>query len=223
MAIPRLFALLILAGAAALAPAAAPVVDLLLLSPEKAILTVDGERAVLAVGDSGPGGVRLLAIEDDTAILEVDGETRHLGLSRTLRGGSTTPSANATGPARSEHRIYVDNHGMYRTTGSINGFPVDFIVDTGATTVVLNGAQAGRLGIDYRMKGKIIAVATASRVERGYLVKLRSVKLGSIELLDVDATVLDSDFPPQALLGMSFLGRLQSERSATMLLLRKGY
>jgi aspartyl protease family protein len=96
-------------------------------------------------------------------------------------------------------------------------------VDTGATTVVLNAGEARRLGIDYRMNSKIVSVTTASRQERGYLVELRSVKMGSIEVRNVAATVIDGAFPPQALLGMSFLGRLESERTPTMLLLRKPY
>jgi predicted aspartyl protease len=47
--------------------------------------------------------------------------------------------------------------------------------------------------------------------------------MGPIEVRNVAATVIDGAFPPQALLGMSFLGRLESERTPTMLLLRKPY
>jgi aspartyl protease family protein len=100
---------------------------------------------------------------------------------------------------------------------------VNFLVDTGATTVVLNASQGRRLGLDYRMDGTIVSVVTASGVERGYQIKLRSVKVGQIELTNVEATVVDGAFPPEALLGMSFLGRLESESTPTMLLLRKKY
>jgi aspartyl protease family protein len=208
-----------------LAPSLAPATEteLLLVSPQKAIMLVDGKRRVLSVGETSPEGLTLVAIESETAIVTLDGETRHLELARTMAGGPAPPVAAGTPNGQGEHRIYADNNGMYRATGSINGFPVNFIVDTGATTVVLNAGEARRLGIDYRMDSKIVSVTTASRQERGYLVQLRSVKMGSIEVRNVAATVIDGAFPPQALLGMSFLGRLESERTPTMLLLRKAY
>lgn len=201
-------------------------VQLLLISSEKAIILVEGERRLLTKGDRTPEGIELLAIEEDVAIVEIDGETRHLSLSKKLAGTESPPqvgAANATTRGNREYRVFADNQGMFRTTGNINGFPVDFILDTGATTVVLNAEEARRLGIDYRMDGKIITVTTASRQERGYLVNLRSVKLGQIEVLNVEATVLDGEFPTKALLGMSFLGRLESQRTPNMLLLRKLY
>ncbi len=197
----------------------------MLLSSQKAIFLVDGERRVLMPGEESPEGVELIAIEEERAVVKIGGETRHLDLSRKWvgQGGPSPRDADSVANTGQEHRVFVDNQGMFLTTGSINGFPVDFIVDTGATTIVLNAAAAKRLGIDYRMDGKIIGVTTASRQERGYLVKLRSVKLGQIEIFNVDATVIDGSFPPRALLGMSFLGRLESQRTPTTLLLRKRY
>ena len=200
-------------------------IQLLLLSSQKAIFLVNGERRVLTPGEASPEGVELIAIEEEKAIVKIGEETRHLDLSRKWVGeNSSSPRDSSSVTNRGqEHRVFVDNQGMFLTTGSINGFPVDFIVDTGATTVVLNADAAKRLGIDYRMDGRIISVTTASKQERGYLVKLRSVKLGQIEVFNVDATVIDGDFPPRALLGMSFLGRLESQRTPTTLLLRKRY
>ena len=54
---------------------------------------------------------------------------------------------------------------MYLTPGSINGFSVDFLVDTGASAIALNAPTAKRLGIDY-VKGEVIGVKTASRIEK---------------------------------------------------------
>lgn len=204
------------------APVAAAEISLLLLSPDRAILLVDGVRRVLSPGETSPEGVALLAIDNDAVTVRIDNETRQLQLARSMapvaKPKSHTPVAGAP-----EHRVYIDNSGMYRTTGSVNGFPVSFIVDTGASTVVLNAREARRLGLDYRMDSKIVAVTTASGLERGYLVKLRSVKVGTIELYGVEAIVVDSSFPVQALLGMSFLGRLESKRTPSMLILRKSH
>jgi aspartyl protease family protein len=55
--------------------------------------------------------------------------------------------------------------GMYLTPDSVNGFSVDFLVDTGASSLVLNAPTAKRLTIDYA-KGGGIGVKTASRIEK---------------------------------------------------------
>jgi len=207
------------------APSIAAEVELLLASSDKAILLVDGNRRVLGVGDTSPEGVTLVAIGDSTVSVQQADEVTTLGLSRTLSGHAIVGPGgdNAPAPGPKEHRIYADATGMFQTTGSINGFPVGFLVDTGATTVVVNGREARRLGLDHRMQGEIVPVITASGVERGFQVKLRSVKVGPIELTGVEAIVVDGDFPTPALLGMSFLGRLESDRTPTMLRLRKKY
>jgi aspartyl protease family protein len=201
-------------------PVAAAEISLLLLSPDKAILLIGDQRRMLSPGDTSPEGVALVAIENDTATVRIGDATQRLRLARSM-GSTAAPAAGAAGTGKPEHRVYIDSSGMYRTAGSVNGFPVSFIVDTGASTVVLNAREARRLGLDYRMDSKIVAVTTASGVERGYLVKLQSVKVGPIELFGVEAIVVDSNFPVQALLGMSFLGRLESERTPSMLVLRK--
>ena len=201
-------------------PVAAAEISLLLLSPDKAILLIGDQRRMLSPGDTSPEGVALVAIENDTATVRIGDATQQLRLARSMESAAA-PAAGAAETGKPEHRVYIDSSGMYRTAGSVNGFPVSFIVDTGASTVVLNAREARRLGLDYRMDSKIVAVTTASGVERGYLVKLRSVKVGPIELYGVEAIVVDSNFPVQALLGMSFLGRLESERTPSMLVLRK--
>jgi aspartyl protease family protein len=213
---------LVFIALATLVPCALPATDsigLLLLSSEKAILLVDGERRVLAVGQTSPEGVTLVETGQEHAIVDIAGQTHRLGLKRTLGAGAVT--ASGTDARHKEYRVYADRQGMFRTTGFINGQLTDFLVDTGATTIAMNAAQARRLGIDFRMDGTAVKVMTASGVELSYQVKLRSVKVGPIELNDVNATVMQGGFPTHVLLGMSFLGRLESERTPTMLLLRK--
>jgi aspartyl protease family protein len=108
-------------------------------------------------------------------------------------------------------------------TGSINGFPVNFIVDTGATLVSLSGREAKRLGIDYRVVGTPAYSSTASGIEEIYLVKLNKVRVGDIELRNVEGAVHDGDFPRATLLGMSFLGRLNMRQDGQVLELEKKY
>jgi aspartyl protease family protein len=148
--------------------------------------------------------------------LEIDGERKRYELGGQI-GGSY---------ARSEQpkvRIWPTPNHMYLVTGSINGFPVDFIVDTGATLVSLSGREARRLGIDYRVVGTPGHSSTASGIEKIYLVKLDKVRVGDIELRNVQGAVHDGDFPPATLLGMSFLGRLTMRQEGQVLELEKKY
>ena len=121
-----------------------------------AVVLVDGRQHMLRVGQSTPEGVRLVSADSTRAVVEVDGRQMSLQL------GSEGHTDIAV-PATSEVRIPRDTSGMYRTTGSINGQTVDFIVDTGATRVTLNAREARRLGIDFRVQGDAAGVLTASK------------------------------------------------------------
>lgn len=72
----------------------------------------------------------------------------------------------------------------------------------------MNEGEARRLGIDYRASGTPMMVSTASGTVRSWRVMLNSVKLGGIELLGVEAAVVEGDYPTEILLGMSFLNRV---------------
>ncbi|WP_410966326.1 TIGR02281 family clan AA aspartic protease, partial [Salmonella sp. SAL4449] len=83
------------------------------------------------------------------------------------------------------------------------------LVDTGATSIAMNENEARRLGIDYRVDGKPMVASTASGTSRGWRVTLDRVKIGGIELLGVEAAVIEGGYPTEALLGMSFLNRVR--------------
>ena len=98
-----------------------------------------------------------------------------------------------------------------------NGRPVDFVVDTGANLVALSGRQAQRLGIDVRVVGTPSQTITASGVAAAHLVNLSRVKVGDIELRGVEGIVIDGDYPPITLLGMSFLNRLNMRKDGQVM------
>ncbi len=189
-------------------------VVVLALFKNRAVLQVDGNRRVLEVGEESPEGVRLITADSERALIEVDGRRQSFSLGSHISTGYTPATVT-------EVRIWVDSRGMYTTTGSINGHLVNFLVDTGATLIAMNSQQAKRLGIDYRYLGQRAQVSTASGVEVAYQITLAAVKVGTIELRNVHALVLDGRFPEEVLLGMSFLGRLEMERKDRALLLRK--
>lgn len=98
---------------------------------------------------------------------------------------------------------------------------VSFLVDTGATAIVLNAGDAARAGVDYQRQGVRIGVRTASGTTSGYAVALRHVSVGDISLSDVRAVVLEGESPAMPLLGMSFLGRVKMRHEGAMLVLEQ--
>ena len=203
--------LLSLAGAQA-----ATKVTVVGLFKNTAIVVIDGTRRLLRSGDTSPEGVKLISATSIEAVLEIDGEQKHYGLGGQIGGSYARPE-------RAKVRIWPTPDRMYVVLGSINGFPVKFIVDTGATLVSLSGREAKRLGIDYRVVGTPGQSSTASGIEKIYVVNLDKVKVGDIEIRNVRGAVHDGDFPPATLLGMSFLSRLTMRQDGLVLELEKKF
>lgn len=180
---------------------AAPRVQVVGLFPGAAVLNVGGERKLVRVGQTGPGGVQVVSADATGAVLRVEGVERRYGLSRELSTGFAEPE-------RKQLSVAKGRGGHYWVAGSINGQSVQFLVDTGATSVAINEIQARRLGIDFRVNGKPIVVGTASGSANAWQVRLGSVKVGAIDVVGVEAVVVEGSSPTDALLGMSFLGRV---------------
>jgi len=181
------------------------------LFPGAAVLKIDGQRKLVKVGQAGPGGVLVVSADSRSAVLRVDGVERSYGLSRDY--SATTGVAAA--PALVSIAKGIGGH--YWVTGSISGKTVQFLVDTGATTVAMNENAAKRLGIDYRVQGQSMVVNTASGTAQAWRVKLDSVKIGGIQVLGVEAAVIAGDAPTDVLLGMSFLNRVSWREEQGML------
>jgi len=112
---------------------------------------------------------------------------------------------------------------MYSSKGYINGQAVDFLVDTGATWVVMNMFRAKSLGLDYRRYGIQSQVSTANGVVPVYLITLDKVRVGEIELKNIQAGVLESASPTMILLGNSFLNKLEMKREGQLMLLKQKF
>jgi len=98
-----------------------------------------------------------------------------------------------------------DPSGHYRAEAFINGAKVDVLVDTGATGVAISQALADKLGLQSHTA---VRTQTANGDTVSYMVRLASVKLGGIEARDVAANISPGLNGEEALLGMSFLGRM---------------
>ncbi|MGX9855305.1 retropepsin-like aspartic protease family protein [Limimaricola variabilis] len=109
--------------------------------------------------------------------------------------------------------------GHYYLTLEINGEPIDFVVDTGATDMVLGRNDARRAGIDPEELVYMGSAATANGTVRTARVTLDSVALGSIEDEGLSAVVTDGDLTG-SLLGMGYLrlfGRIEIENGRLLL------
>ncbi len=180
-----------------------------------AIFTVDGKKTKLRVGQVSPSGIKLISADSEQAVLEINGkrEVHQLG---------THISTKFTRDAQSQAQIWPKN-GMYLTSGSINGQPINFMVDTVASYVVMNSLTAKKLGIDYRYIGKKSWASTASGTVTTYNLKLKTVQVGDIKLLNIQGAVIEGDSPNVVLLGNSFLNRLEMSRKGSMMLLKTKY
>lgn len=184
------------------------------LLPGKALVVVDGgRRQSLAVDERTAEGVRLVAIETGAAVFEVDGKQRRVRIGQSVVSAASAERAATT--------LTADARGHFITDGSINGVPMRFLVDTGATFISLGAADARRARID-AAKGTPAMTMTANGTVRVWRVKLTSVKLGGITLADVDATVHEQDMPV-VLLGMSFLNRMEIRRDGQSMTLTQRY
>lgn len=94
-----------------------------------------------------------------------------------------------------------DRSGHYQVEGLINGQKVDFLVDTGATTIALPASTARAIGLEF---GPQVTVNTANGPTRAWMTRLDRVSIGAIERGNVSASITESDFGG-VLLGMSFL------------------
>lgn len=111
----------------------------------------------------------------------------------------------------SEGRIAVPQSfdGHYYLTLELNGVPVEFVVDTGASDMVLTRGDAEAIGIDTAGLDFIGSALTANGQVRTAPVWLEEVRLGQMVDRDVRAVVNDGDLFG-SLLGMGYLRRFES-------------
>ena len=181
----------------------------------KALLIIDGQPHTLAVGQSA-AGVTLQQFGDGQATVARDGS------SSTLRLGGAPARLSGTGtvvPQGQEIVLQAGLGGHFTSAGAINGRPVQFMVDTGATVVALSQLEADRIGLDYRSAQRTMT-QTANGAVPVHRLSLSRVRVGEVELNNVDAIVMPAQMP-YVLLGNSFLGRFQMRRDNDVLRLEK--
>jgi aspartyl protease family protein len=190
-------------------------VQVLALFPDKAVLSIDGAQRLLTAGQTSPEGVKLIAADSKGAVLEINGQRQTQPLSSQIETHFQDPP-----PAAVAH-IWRDRDGAFTTSGSINGDPVQLLVDTGASVVVLSAKEAERLKIPFRKTGKPATALTAAGTARAYGVMLDRLRVGEIELRNVEGAVIEGSDLPMVLLGQTFLNRVSIEHKGNLLQLQQ--
>jgi aspartyl protease family protein len=199
----------------AASPAQATEVGVVGLFPGKAVLVINGGNPrTLSVGAKADD-VKLLSVDQETATLEFDGKRHRLAI------GQHAFASAGSGGGEQTVTLAADGRGHFFTTGIVNGATIPFMVDTGATSIALGESHARSANVDLR-NAKVIQILTANGVTQARLVTLDSVRIGDVTLLNVQASVAGHDMP-YALLGMSFLNRMEMKRDGETMTLRKRY
>lgn len=180
---------------------------------QKAMLVINGGSPRLLAAGQSVEGVKVIAVRQDQVVIEVEGRQR------ALRMGAQTSAS----PAESGGKVILtaDARGHFVTNGTVNGVSLPFLVDTGATLISIGASDARRLGID-TSNGEKVFTQTANGQAPATRVKLNSVRIGDITLQQVDALITQTDMP-HALLGMSFLNRMEMLRDGSTMTLKKRF
>jgi aspartyl protease family protein len=205
--------LILTAGALACTAASATSVSVVGLFKDKAIVRIDGGQPRTISAGQTLQGVKLVGADSDQARFLVDGNPRTLGMGQSFAG--------ATAAGRASVALTADARGHFAAHGALNGYPTTFLVDTGATSIAISAAEARRIGLDYRA-GQAAAVNTAAGVVPAWRVVFNTVKVGGIVVNQVEGLVVESGLNV-ALLGMSFLNRMEMKRDGQTMTLTQRY
>jgi aspartyl protease family protein len=186
-------------------------VKVLGLFGDRAFIKVDTKSSVLKIGQKFQD-VELVSVTPQQATLKIEGKEIVLVAGQTYVSEPVIINEAPKEPVNKVD-IYVNLNQQYIVNGMINNRIVTFLVDTGANTISMTRKEAQRLGIDFRLKGKEGLSGTANGVVKNWIVMLDKVKVGTISLSYVEASIRDTEDNMPILLGMSFLKRVKLEQS----------
>jgi aspartyl protease family protein len=119
------------------------------------------------------------------------------------------PPAPSAAPNYRTVTLNSDRRGHFQVDARVEGRSIDFLVDTGASSVALRESAAARLGIHPAARDYSVKVQTANGVGKAARVRLDRVEIAGITVRDVEALVVPDNALATNLLGMSFLSRVK--------------
>ena len=158
---------------------------------------VNGRLIKLTPGQTSKNGIKLLSVNLEAIVVLVEGKRYRYKKNNSQGAILDNKVTLIRGPDSSS----------YWAKGRINGKDVTFLIDTGASYVVMNKDQAREFKI--KRGNKKIQVSTATKIETAYQVTLDTVSVGDIELQNIPAIITTHKYPPYPLLGMSFLRHVE--------------
>jgi aspartyl protease family protein len=186
-------------------------------------------KALVMINNTGPhtltagqtkNGVKLLSSNSDIATLVIEGKRQMLRMGQAASVGANTASLD--GEVNSPVNLYADKSGHFFGDLKINGASFKYVVDTGATNVTMNSADAKYAKIDYS-NGQKVNMATANGNVLATNVTVNTLYIGTIVLNNVNVTIVEGGSPPFVLLGMSAQNRLNIKRENSLMTLSKKY
>ena len=189
-------------------------INLIAIMGSKAMVEVDGARKLMEAGQSA-SGAKLLNVSADAVVFEAGG--RKLTLSMDNRSIKSNIS-----PEGGKKLVMPNDNGHFYAGLAINGLPLRGVVDTGATVLTLSSTHARAAGIDLSRATAGTAV-TAQGTVATRQTTINTLRLGDIVLHNIDALVIDGQFPPTPLIGMNVLQRFTMQREADRLTLIQRY
>ncbi|MFN0192783.1 MAG: TIGR02281 family clan AA aspartic protease [Aestuariivirga sp.] len=136
--------------------------------------------------------------------------TRHIIIAGLLIALPATALAEAPINLLAATELNAAPSGHFIVVAQINGRDIKVMVDTGATAVALSYEDAKAAGLRPGSLEFEVPVATANGMTKAARVKLRKVEVDGVKVSDVEGLVLPEGVMRGSLLGMSFLGRLDS-------------
>jgi aspartyl protease family protein len=144
---------------------------------------------------------------------------------------AAAPPARTTAAARPEPSTSGANYrtmtiqsgpnGQFSVEATVEGRRMEFLIDTGASSIALRESDAARLGIHPARRDYIIRASTANGVVLAAPVELERVEVGALTVRNVRAIVLPDEALGRNLLGMTFLSRVRWEHRDGRLVLEQ--
>ena len=106
--------------------------------------------------------------------------------------------------------VYANQYGHYYINTITQGININYLIDTGATTVSLTRADAEKIGIDLSKLNYTQKVSTANGIILSAPIKLDYIQINDILIKNISASVSQDNGLEKSLLGMSFLNKLNS-------------
>lgn len=184
----------------------------------KALVIVNGSAPKIVATGETFNGVKVISTQGDNAVLMVGNKRLNMRV-----GDAPASVGEQAGSKSSGSKIVLTagDGGHFLAQGSINGKAVQFMVDTGATAVAMGAAEANRMGIDYTT-GRPVRMNTANGQTLGYLLTLNTVRIGDVEVQNVEA-IVSKQAMPYVLLGNSFLTRFSMRRDNDQMVLERRF